>query len=120
MSVLILSVIALSISVTLLAMGITATQNSLSLEDGSKASAFADACMEKALDSIRADNLYTGTVPLTFTDGECSAVVTDIAGNNKRIESIGTADNATQRLELETTQVYPQLIIDFRKNTEDF
>jgi len=120
MSVLILSIVALSISVTLLATGITATQNSLSKESGVKASALADACLEKAIDNVRANNLYTGTVNLTLTDGDCSAIVTDIAGTNKRIESEGVSHGATQRIVLETSQIYPQLLINFRRPVSDF
>ncbi|MBD3280815.1 hypothetical protein GF389_04810 [Candidatus Dojkabacteria bacterium] len=120
MAVLILSIIALSVSVTLLATGITASQNSLTKTSRAKAQAFANACIEKAMDEIRTDNLYTGTVNLSFTDGDCSAIVTDIPGTNKRIESTGTSDLTTQRQELETSQIYPQLIIDFRRNLDDY
>jgi hypothetical protein len=45
-------------------------------------------CVEEALNRIKFNHAYTGTASITFTDGNCSAVVTNDPGGNLNMKYI--------------------------------
>lgn len=120
MSVLVLSVIALTISVTLLSTGISSSQNLQTLKNNKQAQYLSNTCAQRALGNIRNDNFYTGTLSVSESFGECNATVENIGSSNKRIEIEANSNGAYWRVVIETDQVYPQLVINSWEEGSDF
>ena len=75
-SILIISAVALSVTVSIALLGITEARNSLDFKEGIEAFKLAEACGEEGMLRSRNDDTYTGGT-LNFTEGNCTIAITD-------------------------------------------
>ncbi|MFQ5492589.1 MAG: hypothetical protein ACE5DX_00295 [Candidatus Dojkabacteria bacterium] len=119
-TVIIVSFVAVGITVTFIMLGIGATQTSESLELSIKAKALADACAQDGLETIRENTSYTGTTNLSLGEGNCSFTVTNQGGEVRRIEVTGTVDTVIRKVLITTSQLNPQILISSWQEVADF
>lgn len=87
-SLLIISAIALSISISMTIVGINAAQNSLSLIKGTQTLKVAESCLEEALIRLKANSAYSGG-SLNIDNASCTITITS-TGANKTIDITST------------------------------
>ena len=106
-TVLIISALGLAIAISLLLIGIGASQTSFVLEQSNQARSLANTCSEEALERIRRNSTYTGSTSLTLTYGNCSYTVIDLGGTDREIQSTGTVDTVVRKEQVFLDQVAP-------------
>lgn len=119
-SVLIMGAVGLAITISLLLLGLSSSRTSFSLEQSNNAKSMADLCAEEGLERLRRTPSFTGTVTITLTQGACSYTVTDVGGGNRQIDADGTVDSYTRKVQIETSQVTPQIQIGSWQEVADF
>ena len=133
MSALIVTAIGLSISVSLLLLGLGSSQTSFAIEQSYQANSLSNACAEEALQKIYDSMImpnpvpdpipvlvpFTGTGSLTLGQGSCSYTVTDIGGNSRKITAIGTVGTVIRKNQITTSAVSP-IIISSWQEVADF
>lgn len=108
-TILIIGAIASAILSSLLLLGISANQVSLSVQQSEKALATAQACAEYALLRLRQSPSYDGNEFLTLGDDQCEILtIGGIGNNNRAVCAEGTSGEAIRRLEIAVSQVLPQ------------
>lgn len=111
-TILIIGAIASAILSSLLLLGISANQVSLSVQQSEKALATAQACAEYALLKLRQSPSYGGNEFLTIGDDQCEILtVGGIGNNNRAVCTEGTSGEAIRRLEIAVSQVLPQTML---------
>jgi len=73
----------------------------------------ARSCLEEVLLKLSRDTLYIGTTQITFTDGQCSAVVTDDVQPNIKLVNITSSTeefNYQEQKRVDVSQSPPLLI----------
>lgn len=97
-TVLILGAVGTLLSVTLLLASTTRSRTLIDTTNSYYARYYADACAEEALKEISLSTPYEGTDSLIFDNGDCYYSVINTGGQNRRIESEGSAGSVTKRL----------------------
>ncbi len=110
-SVLIVSAIGITITVSLLLLGLGSTRTSFANKQSNQAKAFADACAEEALQKIRESTPYTGVGNLTFEQGTCNYTVTNQGGQNRTITSSGTVGTIIRKAKIIIDKINPTIQI---------
>jgi Tfp pilus assembly protein PilX len=111
-TVLIIGAIVTTLTVSLLLLAVAAERNAFSSVQGSQAYANAQACVERALQSLRADLTYVGKEVVTFTQGDCQ--ILPIAGNGNERRTICTEGRSgpnIRRFEVVVRRVLPVTLI---------
>jgi hypothetical protein len=111
LSVLILGVITLSITVSILLLGVDALRSAQTVADSTRARGLATLCSERALEEIRQNPLFSGTESIVVSAGYCEYTVSNLGGSNRDIESRGVSGNVTRRVLVEVDQIYPTIHI---------
>lgn len=106
-SVLLLGAVGLAITVSLLLLGLSSSRTSFSLEQGTETSGIADTCAEDALERLRKNPSFTGTVSFPLYDGTCSYTISG-AG---LVQVTGTKDDFVRRIEITVTQTTPSVVV---------
>jgi hypothetical protein len=120
LSVLISSAIAVSITISIVLLGLASSRNSFSVEQSNQAKALADSCAEEALQEIRDSDSYSGSSSLSLGQGTCSYTVTSGSGENKNIEAYGTVGTIVRKVEIDLNQLNPTLEATSWQDVEDF
>lgn len=108
-TILIIGAIASAILSSLLLLGISANQVSLSVQQSQQALATAQACAEYALLQLRESPSYAGNEFLALGNDRCEVLpVGGIGNNNRAVCTEGTSGDAIRRLEIAVSQVLPQ------------
>lgn len=110
-SVIVLAGICTSLAVSLLLSSTSQAGAAIAFRKSTLARGYANSCMESALEQIRQNSSYTGTINLSFTSGSCSAMVSGTAPT-KSITSTGISDTVTRRVQGSTTQVSPSITLN--------
>jgi hypothetical protein len=111
-SILMIGAIASAILSSLLLLGISANQVSLSVKESTQAFAGARGCAEVAMLKLRQSPSYAGNEFLTLGTGQCEILPIGGIGNNNRSVCIeGTSGEAMRRLEVAVNQVLPQTTV---------
>ena len=137
MASLLVAAIELSISVSLLLLGLGASKTSFAIEQSYQANALSLACAETALQEIYDSMIeaplpdpppdplpppptpFTGTGSLTLGQGSCSYSVTDTGGNARKITSTGTVGSVVKKNQITTSAVSP-IVISSWQEVADF
>lgn len=119
-SVLILGAIGLTIGVTVALLGTDATRTQHVSRDASEAKYIAEACVERALQSIRSDGAFTGVSNYSMGEGSCDVTVADTGGDTRSIESIGASGNITYRIDAHITEINPFILVGDWDDVESF
>lgn len=116
MATLLVVAVGLSISVSLLILGVDSSRTSFVIVQSYQANALANACSEEALQLIY-DSMavvpppdpipFTGTGGLTMGQGGCSYTVTDTGGGTMNITTSGTVGDAIRKNQIILSSVSP-------------
>jgi len=102
--VLIVGAIASAVAVSLLVLGVGATQNSQTLMNSHLSRSLSDACAEEALEKIK-DSDFIGTSSLDLTGGKtCQYIVSNTGGTSREIRASSTFDNNTRKVKVTCTR----------------
>jgi hypothetical protein len=84
-------------------------------QKGSEAFFIADGCMEETYRRIRLNTNYgvgAGTINLTVPNGSCAIDVTDLGGNQRRIDILGTTGDYNRTIRSEITLTGNVITVD--------
>jgi len=132
-SAIMVAAIGLSITVSLLLLGLGASRTSFSTEQSYQANSLANACAEEALvkiyesmimpdpvpDPVPVLTPYTGNGSLTMGQGTCSYSVTNAGGNTRKITSTGTVGTVIRKAQVLTSTLNP-VVVSSWKEVADF
>lgn len=121
MSVLIVGVVGSSIAIFLILMGTDSYRTSSALEQSFQAKSLADACAEKALDSLRQNVNYTGGETITFDRGNCEILpIVNASTQTPTIKTKGMAGTNLRKNQILLQQITPKIMISSWKEVADF
>jgi len=103
MAVLIVGAAATAIGLTLLTTAMDQGRAALITQQSAQARDLADACGEEALQQIYTSASFTGTNSLSQGQGGCNYTVTNIGGNNRVIDTIGTVGTVVRKIKIYVT-----------------
>lgn len=99
--VIILSVAALIIGVSVSTMGLSELDLGYTLQRGEEAFYIADGCVEETLRRIRLDSGYgvgAGVINLSLGGGSCIVEVSDLGGGQRAVQILGAIGNYNKRI----------------------
>ncbi|TSC69648.1 MAG: hypothetical protein G01um101470_1021 [Parcubacteria group bacterium Gr01-1014_70] len=120
MTVLIAGLIGISITVSLLLLGVSQSKTAIALDESNRAKALANACAEEALQQIRDTTSFMGTGALTFGADTCAYAVTDLGGENRQITATGNASTAVRKVKISINDITPLIIVSSWQEVADF
>lgn len=89
--------------------------------ESQRAKNYADACAEKALNSIKLDTNYQGNETISFTDGKCYVMPIINAGSqNPTIRVEGDSVDVKRKIEISLEQTNPQIKVGRWEEVPDF
>lgn len=118
--VLVVFAVGISVSSSLLLMGVASSRNSFALNQSNQAKALADACAERGLETVRDDNSYTGTINLDLGQGSCSYTISNTGGSNRTIIAMGTVSTIVRKVRVIINQIAPQINVSSWQEVADF
>lgn len=118
--VLIVSAIGLTVSVSLISLGLSSSQTSFVNFRGSQAVVLANSCAESALQEIRDSNSYIGTNTYNLGSGSCTFTVTSNGAQNRTIQSEGRVDSLRSRIIVTIDAINPDINITGWQEVADF
>lgn len=108
LSVLVVGIISSTVVLTLVLLGLASIRSGFALQQSAKAFGYAEACAERALSELRADNAYEGGDTIVFADGTCETLLTGGIGNeNRTVCAEGQVDSTVRRLEIVVDRLLP-------------
>lgn len=119
-SVLVVGAVGMSITVSLLLLGVQSTNTTLVTQQHTYAKALADACAEEALQEIRDSTSFTGSGNITLGQGTCSYTVTDQGGQNRTVTASGEVGAITRKVEVIIDSINPTIEIVSWEEAADF
>ena len=120
LSVLVFTILGLTITASLLLFGTGQTSTSLAREQSGQAKGLADACVQEALKQMRNDASYTGIDDVTLGNGVCEYTVTDLGGENREIEAMGTVDTIVRKVFVSIDTINPSINVTSWQEVADF
>ena len=120
LSVLIVTAVAVSITVALLIMGVGSSRTSFARQQSTQARALADACAEEALQEIHDSVSYEGSDTLTLGQGTCDYRVTKLTGQNRTIDATGTVGTIIRKVNVVIDSITPDINILSWQEVSDF
>lgn len=117
LAVSLVGMIGISVVVAVLVFGLNSSRDSFAMEQAGKAKELAIACVENALESIRASTAYLGNGNLTLASGTCTYAVTDLGGESRQILSTGTSGMVVRKLTVIIAAINPTILISSWQET---
>lgn len=112
LSVLVIGAVAAASASSLILLGISGQQSSLTVIQSYQAMEFAQSCADQAILALKSDLTYDGGVSVYYTEGSCS--IRHMSGNGNRDRGIcieGRSGPSVRRLEVDVEQVLPTTLI---------
>jgi hypothetical protein len=107
-TILVAGAVAIAIATSLLFLATNAGRMGLTIEQSSRALAYANTCMENALAALTADGTYAGDTSMLFSQGSCTIHAVGGSGNADRTICVdGASGAATRHLEATLSRVLP-------------
>lgn len=119
-SVLIIGAIGLTITLSLLLLGLSASRTSFAYEQQNTAQGLAEACTEEGLQQIRNSTPFTGGGTLNLSTGDCSYSVTSQGGEDRTIEASATVGGVVRKIKVIIDKINPSIQIVTWQNVADF
>lgn len=107
LTVLIVGVVAVSVATTLLISSVDAARSAAVEEQSRKARAMSDACIEEALEQIRAASNFTGYGIVALGGNACSYNVINLGGTNRKIIASSTVGSVVRKSRAMLDKVKP-------------
>lgn len=108
-SVLILGAVGVSVTISIILLGLGSSRTSFALLQSAQAKVFVDTCVEEGLQQITDSGPFTGTDTLQFETGECTYTVVDDGGQNRTITASSTVGTIIRKVKVTIDSVNPQL-----------
>lgn len=113
--------IGISIAVSGMLLGVGFSRNALVIEQSNQAKALANACSEKALESLRENVNYAGNETVNLGQGSCQIFAVLGSGNtNRTVEASGTVNSITRKVQVDIAVVSPQIQLTDWQEVVDF
>ena len=111
LSVLVLGAVGISITTSLLLLGVGYSRTSFAHEQSSQARALANACAEEGLQQMRNSTPFTGTGTLTLGQGICAYSVTSQGAENRTITASGTVGTIVRKVTIIISKINPLILV---------
>lgn len=124
MATLLVLAVGLSVSVSLLMLGLGSSRTSFVIVQSYQATALANACAEESLQKIYDSmavtpppppTVFTGTGSLTIGQGSCSYTVTDTGGGTMNIITSGTVGTVIRKNQIILSSVSPLTVSSWQE-----
>lgn len=129
MGVLIVAAMGLTISVSLLLLGVGSSRTSFAIQQSYQATSLSNACAEEALQQIYDSMImpdpipdpvpvlvpYTGSGILNLGQGSCNYEVTNTGGNTRKIKTSGTVGTIIRKDQITISSVNPIVISEWQE-----
>lgn len=119
-SVLVVGAVGVTITISLILLGLSSSRTSFAVEQSGQAKALANACAEEALQEIRDSTPYTGSDNLTLGQGNCTYTVTSQGGQDRTITATGTVDTIVRKVEIVIDKINPTIEVVSWQEVADF
>ena len=119
-SVLIMGAIAISITLSLLLLGLSSSRTSFALQIGIKAKYLANACAEEALQQIRDNPTFIGFDSISINGEKCFFEVKNLGGENRSIASYSKIGTIIKKIQVIIDKINPQINIVSWQEVADF
>lgn len=119
-SMLVVSAVAVAVTVALLRNGLAASQTSFAAQQSAEARTLADACAEEALQEIRSSTPYTGSDTLSIGNGSCTYTVVSTGGQNRTITAQGTVGTMVRKVKVTISTINPKIIVGSWQEVANF
>jgi hypothetical protein len=117
-TILVAGAVGVAIATSLLFLATNAGRMGLTIEQSSRALAYANTCMENALAALVADGSYAGNATTTFTNGTCRIYNVGGSGNADRTVCVeGVSGSATRYVEANLSRVLPTPLFSIFRET---
>ena len=120
LGVLVVSAVAISITVSLVLLGLGSSRTTFAIQQGAQARALASACAEEALRTILDIPSFLGSGNLTLGRGTCTYSVADSGGGGRIIEAEGTVDNVVRKVRVSASSISPSIDLTSWQEVADF
>lgn len=118
--VLLLGIVAISVTTSLVLFGIAARRNVFTLQQSSGARELAQICLERALRSLRADSNYSGGETFTFASGTCSIRALGTVGSERILCTEGRSGGTVRRFEASIGVLFPEVSVSSWREVTTF
>ncbi len=108
--VIILGSLALALSLSLSTSSVWSIKSSINSKNLNQAKSLVNACAEVALETIRENNSYVGTVSLVIDGNTCTYTVSNTGGNTRSILVSGSIRDVFRKLSISTSSFNPLVI----------
>ena len=119
-TVLIIAAVSASVASSLILKGTESLQISGNFSDSAKAKALVDSCAETSLAEIKANNALTGNFNTTINGQNCSYNIIDSSGQTRTLQVWASVNNTTKRLQINISQLNPQIVINNWQQVSNF
>ena len=121
MATLIMSAVAVTITVAVVLISVGSLRSGLVVQRGSHARLLADSCAEEAVFRLYDDQAYVAGDTLIFAGGSCEIVAITGSGNTDRVVQVtGTVDDVIRRVEVDIATVTPQVVLNSWLDVDSF
>ena len=111
LAVLVVGAIGVAVVTSLVLLGLGSSRTSSTLQRSVLAKAYANACVEEALQQVRDSTSFSGSASLTFGSDSCTYTVSNTGGQNRTIDSSGTVGSATRKVKVLLTAINPSIVV---------
>lgn len=120
LAILIIGAVAAAVAVSLLLIGVSQTKSSLVQDNSAQARVAAESCIEEALEQIREDANYSGTVTLAVGNASCQYTVVKGSGEARTITASATSMNVVRKVRVTVGRIFPTIEITSWQEVADF
>jgi len=110
-SVLIVGVVGLTITLSLLSLGIGASRTIFFSQQANKAMSFADSCIEEALLEIRESEIASSSGSISFNGGSCFYDIESTGGEGRVITAEGETEFAKRKVKVIISDINPKILV---------
>ncbi len=111
--VIVLGSMAVALSIWASTGGFLSLRDADALKNLISAQALANSCAEIALETIREDDLYTGTDEFALNGGTCEFTVSDLGDDGRQISVIAAVSGEIREIEIQTESFNPISIVSW-------
>ena len=119
-SVLIVGAIGITITLSLILLGIESSRTTFSADQSHQGRALVNACTEEALELIRTTTSFTGSGNLTLPQGSCSYTVANQGAENRVVNASGSVGTNVRKVKVIISKINPTIQIVSWQEVADF
>ncbi len=120
LSILIIGAVGVSITVSLLLLGLDSSRSSFTLQQSLQAKSLSNTCAEQALEQVRTNTSFSGSGNVTLPTGTCTYTVTNTGGETRSVTATGTAGSIIRKTQVTISSITPQIVLHSWTEVADF